>query len=156
METSRRQLCTLMAVCWTLASASAMSDSIDRHDFPVHAEIAGEACKFTDPSDPHQILGPNPAHGDCLTALYPAAIPSGSFMANGATEGGDLSATSSGLSPSLTSLWLAIAAVAMLVLAGFNSRKRHRQLPTPGVGGSYGRPTEPLHTHSEGSRWNED
>ena len=156
METSRRQLCALMAVCCTLTSVTAMSDSIDRQHFPVQAEIAGEACEFTDPSDPHQILGPNPAHGDCLTALYPAAIPSGSIVTDGVGRSSQFGSTGSYLSPSVTSLWLVVAAVVMLVLAGFNSRKRHRQLPTPGVGDTYSRPAEPLHTHSEGSRWNED
>ena len=155
MERSWRKLYTLLTLCCWVASAAAFGDSLDRQDLRVHAEIAGEACRLADPSDPHQILGPNPAHGDCLTALYPVAIPSGSFVADSITTSGDAGSTETSRFPSFTSLWLSFAAVAMLVLAGFNSRKRHRQLPSAGMGGIY-RPGEHLHKHHEGSRWNED
>jgi len=156
MERSRRKLYTLLTLCCSVASAAAFGDSLDRQDLRVHAEIAGESCRLTDPSDPHQILGPNPAHGDCLTALYPAAIPSASFVGDSMTTSGDSGSTGTSPFPSFTSLWLSFAAIAMLVLAGFNSRKRHRQLPSAGMGGSYGQPGEHLHKQNEGSRWNED
>ena len=121
------------------------------------AEIAGDACRLTDPSDPHQILGPNPAHAGCLTGLYSASSPAATFSMDGPITGEEAGVPGGTSALSLASaVWLSVAALAMLILAGFNSRKRHRQLPMPGLGGTYSRPPETLHTHSEGSRRNED
>lgn len=158
METVRRQLCALLAVCCTMFPGAAFAGSMQPQDYRVPAEIAGDACRVTDPSDPHQILGPNPAHADCLTALYPAAAPVATFATDGLGPGAETAAlTTSPLSQTVT-LWLSIAALFMLVLAGFNSRKRHRQLPMPGHGGTgtFSQTRESLHSHTEGSRWHED
>lgn len=157
METSWR-LCALLAVFCSLAPPASIGDTIAPQDFRVPAQIAGDACRITDPTDPHQILGPNPAHADCLTALYPSALPTGSFgvdLAQGQDTG---AAAVSSAASSTISLWLIVAALAMMVLAGFNSRKRHRQLPMPGLDGTgtFGAPRESLHTHTEGSRWHEE
>jgi hypothetical protein len=127
----------------------------------MHADIAMEPCPLTDPSDPHQIVGPNPAHGQCIAALHSAAIlldrSSGSTGSSGVaasrTEGSPR-ASEPAATASLGSVSLVLAAIAMLVLAGFNSRKR-RRLPEPGLGDRYaGQPR--LHKHTESSRWNED
>jgi hypothetical protein len=157
METSRRQVGALLAVCCALAPLAALGDTMPPQDYRVTTEIAGDACRIADPTDPHQILGPNPAHADCLTALYPSALSAGNFavdLTQDADSGASVAAPTSGAA----TLWLIITALAMMVLAGFNSRKRHRQLPMPGLGGSgtFGAPRETLHTHTEGSRWHEE
>jgi hypothetical protein len=155
MGRTSRQLCALLTVCCSVGALPASSDSIRGQDFRLPAEIAGEPCELTDPTDPQQILGPNPTRVDCLAGLYPGMVPTGTYTAE--APGPNRSSSESSLPLSLTAtLWLCVAALGMLVLAGFNSRKKHRHLPTPGLSGGYSQPTEHLHTHTEGSRWHED
>lgn len=158
MERSTRRLCTLLAMGCMLASLPALSDSIPPQDYRVPAEIAGDPCRVTDPSDPHQILGPNPAHANCLTALYPGALPSGNFASDVGSGPDSAVAASPSSMLGTGTVWLIVTAIAMLVLAGFNSRKRHRQLPMPslGGGGTISPPRESFHSRGEGSRWHED
>lgn len=162
METFGRQLCALLALCCAAAATPAAGDMLDRQELLMHADIAAEPCRFTDPSDPHQIVGPNPSHGHCLAALHPAAMllegsrgNSASGSAPSAVNDGAEATGESSVTTSFGRVWLvALAAVAMLVLAGFNSRKR-RQLPEPGLADRYvGHPRLP--THSESPLRNED
>lgn len=157
METSCRQLCALLAVYCSLAPLTALGDTMAPQDYRIPAEIAGDACRITDPTDPHQILGPNPAHMDCLTALYPSSLPAG-LTTDLVDDPQWAAGPVSGSTPGTITLWFVVTALAMLVLAGFNSRKRHRQLPMPGLHGSgtFDAPRETRHGRSEGSRWHED
>ncbi|HEX7035806.1 MAG TPA: hypothetical protein VF210_08530 [Pseudomonadales bacterium] len=157
METSCRQLFALLAVYCSLAPLAALGDTMAPQDYRIPADIAGDACRITDPTDPHQILGPNPAHADCLTALYPSALPAG-LSAELADDQQWAAGPVPGSASGTVTLWLAVMTLAMLVLAGFNSRKRHRQLPMPGLDstGTFTAPPETRHGRSEGSRWHEE
>lgn len=119
MATSRCQRLMLLTACCLVAALPSAGHSLGRQDGQVPPEIGGEPCGFTDPADSQRILGPNPAHADCLSLQYPAQANEPSQATTRGHPALSLAAT----------LPLYLAGFGMLMLARSNSRKRRGQSP---------------------------
>ncbi len=157
MAISRPQRILVLALWCSAGATPAAADSMDLQNLQMPAEIAGQPCRFPAADHPQQIVGPNPTRADCLASLY---VPL-SADTYGAAEPLQSSLTAPGkpTEPVADSFagpaWLYLAVISMLVLAGFNSRKRRRHVPLIDLSGSFTPPAEPA-SRREGSRWADD
>lgn len=143
MATTRRQRYLLLAALSAVA-VPALAESLGPQTLQLPAEIAGSPCTGSDPTDPHHVLGPTPARVDCLAALY-APLTASRYGAGDPDERQPQPSTGAHAgseSLTTTTVGLYLVGIAMLILAGFNSRKRRRHLPTVDLSRSFTPPAE--------------
>jgi hypothetical protein len=147
--------CVWALVCVVVA-VPAFADNVRGQDARIPAEITGTACPTAEPGSPHA-MAPIAADADCLAGFYPLGLPADGYsdayssrLPDRASEKGSLLLSMAG------TLSLIVAGLGMLVLAGFNSRKRHRYLHSADLTGGYQHSQGNTYTHNDDTQWNEE